>query len=163
MSLIPRWAGRRWRGWWIAGTVTAVLLSAAVMLIALAFPSVAATTCPGCYGLERLQPGVYAEPRLAPAERRRVAEVVEQANRRVRDLELHARLDGADVPQWFNEGLAVLVSDDIYAEAACQVSRWAEANGGEEAVPALIERLSKGQAFPDLRTPAATTAPSPSS
>ncbi|MDA0638552.1 hypothetical protein OUY22_34530 [Nonomuraea sp. MCN248] len=250
MSLIPRRAGRRRRGWWIAGTVTAVLLSAAVVLIALAFPSVAATICPGCYGLERLGPGVYVEPRLAPAQRRHVAEVVEQADQRVRDffggrasapdilvclsddcyrrigggergvavlnrsvmlsprgvdpviashelthVELHARLDGADVPQWFNEGLAVLVSDDprylapagdrclldsrralpatlgdwlragsadhrIYAEAACQVSRWAEANGGEQAVPALIERLSAGQAFPDLRTPAATPSPS---
>ncbi|MET8862821.1 hypothetical protein ABZW11_07670 [Nonomuraea sp. NPDC004580] len=246
MPLIPRGASRRRRGWWIAGTVTAVLLTAAVALTAIAFPSVAATTCPGCYGLERLQAGVYAEPGLAPAERRHVAEVVEQANKRVRaffggrastpdilvclsddcyrrigggrergiavlnrsvmlsprgvdpviasheltHVELHARLDGAEVPQWFDEGLAVLVSDDprylapagdrclrdsrralpatlgdwlrtasaephVYAEAACQVSRWAATNGGEEAVPTLIERLSAGHALPDIQLPAA--------
>jgi hypothetical protein len=246
MPLILRGASRRRRGWWIAGTVTAVLLTTAVVLTTITFPSVAATTCPGCYGLERLQPGVYAESRLAPAERRHVAEVVEQANKRVGDffggrastpdilvclsddcyrrvgggrergiavlnrsvmlsprgvdpviashelthVELHARVEGAEVPQWFDEGLAVLVSDDprylasagdrclldsrralpvtlgdwlraasadprIYAEAACQVSRWAATNGGKDAVLTLIERLSTGQAFPDIQMPAA--------
>ncbi|HEX4812520.1 MAG TPA: hypothetical protein VFV66_07180 [Nonomuraea sp.] len=215
-------------------------------LTAIAFPSVAATTCPGCYGLERLQPGVYAEPGLTPAERRQVVEAVEQANKRVRDffggrastpdilvclaencyrrigggrergiavlnrsvmlsprgvdpviashelthVELHARLDDAEVPQWFDEGLAVLVSDDprylvptgdrclldsrrplpatlddwlraasanpqVYAEAACQVSRWAGTNGGKEALLTLIERVSTGQDFPDMQMPAA--------
>ncbi|MEU6779948.1 hypothetical protein ABZ912_12145 [Nonomuraea angiospora] len=159
---------RRGRRRWIAGAAVAVLLIAAVVVTAVAFPSVAATTCPGCYGLERLQPGVYAEPGLPPDRRRQVSEVVEQANKRVRDffggrksspdllvclsddcyrrigggrergiavlnrsvmlsprgvdpviashemthVELHARLDGAEVPQWFDEGLAVLVSDD---------------------------------------------------
>ncbi|WP_063780944.1 hypothetical protein [Nonomuraea sp. SBT364] len=168
MISMRRGARRRRRGWRIAATVTAVLLAAAVALTAIAFPSVAATTCPGCYGLERLRPGLYAELGLAPAERRHVAEVVDQANQRVRaffggrvsspdvlvclsddcyrrigggrergiavlnrsvmlsprgvdpviasheltHVELHARLDGADVPQWFDEGLAVLVSDD---------------------------------------------------
>ncbi|MFC4012118.1 hypothetical protein ACFOY2_33125 [Nonomuraea purpurea] len=246
MPLIPQGASRHRRGWWIAGTITAVLLTAAVALTAIAFPSVAATTCPGCYGLERLQPGVYAEPGRAPAERRHVVEAVEQANKRVRDffggrastadilvcltedcyrrigggrergiavlnrsvmlsprgvdpviashelthVELHARLDGAEVPQWFDEGLAVLVSDDprylaptgdrclldsrrplpatlddwlraasanpqVYAEAACQVSRWAGTNGGKEALLTLIERVSTGQAFPDMQMPAA--------
>ncbi|WP_431900647.1 hypothetical protein [Nonomuraea sp. bgisy101] len=137
-------------------------------LTAIAFPSVASTTCPGCYGLVRLQPGVYTEPGLPSDRRRHVAEVIEQANKRVGDffggrksapdilvclsddcyrrigggrergiavldravmlsprgvdpviashelshVELHARLKGADVPQWFDEGLAVLVSDD---------------------------------------------------
>lgn len=230
------------------GAAIAVLLTAAVVVTAIAFPSVAATTCPGCYGLERLQPGAYAEPGLPPARRRQVSEVVEQANQRVRDffggrksspdllvclsddcyrriggggergiavlnravmlsprgvdpviashemthVELHARLNGAEVPQWFDEGLAVLVSDDprylaptgdrclvdprqplpvtldewlraasadprTYAQAACQVSRWAGANGGKEAVRTLVERLSAGQAFPDVfRMPAAT-------
>ncbi|MEV5322847.1 hypothetical protein WBK31_15365 [Nonomuraea sp. N2-4H] len=159
---------RRRRFWWIAGAAVAVVLAAAVAVTAIAFPSVAATTCPGCYGLERIAPGVYAEPGLAPAERRRVTEAVAQANERVRaffggrvtapdvlvcltdgcyrriggggergiavlnrsvmlsprgvdpviasheltHVELHARLDGAGVPQWFDEGLAVLVSDD---------------------------------------------------
>ncbi|TMR25047.1 hypothetical protein ETD86_02735 [Nonomuraea turkmeniaca] len=161
-------ASRRGRRWWIAGAVTAVLLTAAAALTAIVFPSVAATTCPGCYGLERLQPGLYAEPGLPQDRRRHVTEVVEQANKRVRDffggrktspdilvclsedcyrrigggrergiavlnrsvmlsprgvdpviashelthVELHARLGGTEVPQWFDEGLAVLVSDD---------------------------------------------------
>ncbi|MER5997164.1 hypothetical protein ABT120_01230 [Nonomuraea angiospora] len=236
---------RKGRRRWIAGAAVAVLLTAAVVVTAIAFPSVAATTCPGCYGLVRLQPGVYAEPGLPPDRRRHVSEVVEQANQRVRDyfggrksapdllvclsddcyrrigggrergiavlnrsvmlsprgvdpviashemthVELHARLNGADVPQWFDEGLAVVVSDDprylaptgdrcladsrqplpvtldewlraasadpqMYAKAACQVSRWAGTNGGKEAVRTLVERLSAGQAFPDLRIPA---------
>jgi hypothetical protein len=105
MPLIPRGASRRRRGWWIAGTVTAVLLTTAVVLTAITFPSVAATTCPGCYGLERLQPGVYAEPRLAPAERRHVAEVVEQANKRVRDF-FGGRASTPDI--------LVCLSDDCY-------------------------------------------------
>ncbi|MGW0200876.1 hypothetical protein [Nonomuraea sp. NPDC003201] len=236
---------RKGRRWWIAGAAVAVLLITAVVVTAIAFPSVAATTCPGCYGLERLQPGVYAEPGLPPDRRRHVSEVVEQANQRVRDyfggrksspdllvclsddcyrrigggrergiavlnravmlsprgvdpviashemthVELHARLNGADVPQWFDEGLAVVVSDDprylaptgdrcladsrqplpvtleewlraasadpqMYARAACRVSRWAGTNGGKEAVRTLVERLSAGQAFPDIQTPA---------
>ncbi|WP_201761448.1 MULTISPECIES: hypothetical protein [unclassified Nonomuraea] len=238
MPLIRRRASRHGRGWWIAGTLTAVLLAVAVVVTTIAFPSVAATTCPGCYGLQRLRSGLYAEPGLAPAQRRHVAEVVEQANQRVRDffggrasapdvlvcltddcyrrigggrergiavlnrsvmlsprgvdpviashelthVELHVRLDGAEVPQWFDEGLAVLVSDDprylapagdrclldsrrplpvtlgdwlraasadhrVYAEAACQVSRWAGTNGGKQAVLTLVERLSAGHAF----------------
>ena len=233
---------RRRGFWWIAGAAVAVVLAAAVAATAIAFPSVAATTCPGCYGLERIAPGVYAEPGLAPAERRRVSEVLEQADERIRaffggrvsapdvlvcltdacysriggggergiavlnrsvmlsprgvdpviasheltHVELHARLGDADVPQWFDEGLGVLVSDDpryltptgdrclrdprqalpdtldgwlraasadplTYADAACQVSRWVTANGGEQAVPGLIARLASGQPFPAAR------------
>ncbi|MEU4704615.1 hypothetical protein [Nonomuraea dietziae] len=112
------------------------------------------------------------------------------ASHELTHVELHARLNGAEVPQWFDEGLAVLVSDDprylastgdrclldsrrplpatledwlrtatadpqLYAEAACQVNRWAGTNGGKGAVLTLIERLSRGQAFPDMQMPAA--------
>lgn len=161
-----RWAPRRVATVLVA--VLAALLVAAVAVTALAFPSVAAVTCPGCYGLERLRPGLYAEPGLSPERRRRVIEVVARAERRVSDfyggrksspdvlvcltdgcyrriggggergvavlnravmlsprgadpviashelshVELHARLGGGEVPQWFDEGLAVLVSDD---------------------------------------------------
>ncbi|GAA4567008.1 DUF4179 domain-containing protein [Planotetraspora kaengkrachanensis] len=237
MPLIRRQGRRRW----IAVAVAAILLTAAAVLTAIAFPSIAATTCPGCYGLQRLQPGLYAEPGLSPARRRHVIATVAQADQRIRTffggresspdilvclsencyrriggghergvavldravmlsprgadpviaahelthVELHARLDGADVPQWFDEGLAVLVSEDprylaptgdrcladshrplpatiedwlraasgdprLYAEAACQVSRWASTNGGNAAVRTLIERLSTGQAFPHI-------------
>ncbi|MEV1003773.1 hypothetical protein [Nonomuraea sp. NPDC050202] len=218
-----------------------VLLTTAAAGTAIAFPSVVATTCPGCYGLERLRPGLYVEPDLPQAQRRRVIQVIEQADERVRDffagrtsspdvlvcltddcyrrigggrergiavlnravmlsprgvdpviashelthVELHARLGDGRVPQWFDEGLAVLVSDDprylaptgdrclldthrplpatladwlraasadpqLYARAACRVSRWAGTNGGKEGVRALIERLSTGQAFPHI-------------
>ncbi len=150
--------------------VLAALPIAAAAVVAVAFPSVAATTCPGCYGLERLAPDVYAESGLPPDRRRQVVSTVEEAERRVRDfyggrqasprilaclsdrcyrriggggergiavlnravmlspegvdpviashemshVELHARLDsgGAEVPQWFDEGLAVLVAGD---------------------------------------------------
>ncbi|MBG0831437.1 hypothetical protein HS041_27195 [Planomonospora sp. ID67723] len=176
MNLLPRWPGlraaggvvrRRWR-WLLAGS--GVLLTAVVAGVVLAFPSVAATACPGCYGLEGLGPGVYVEPGLSADQRRRVTEAVAAGERRVRDfyggrtssprvlvcvtercyrrigggrergvailnravmlsprgidpvivshelshVELRERLGSAGdrVPQWFNEGLAVVVSDD---------------------------------------------------
>ncbi|MBG0819632.1 hypothetical protein HS048_02550 [Planomonospora sp. ID91781] len=234
---VPRCAG-------LLVAAVLLLLVAAAAATAIWFPAVGATTCPGCYGLERISPGLYAEPGLTPAQRRHVAEVVEQADKRVRGffggresspdilvclsddcyrriggggergiavlnravmlsprgvdsviashelthVELHARLAGAEVPQWFDEGLAVLVSDDprylaptgdrclldprrplpvtleewlrrasadpqVYAQAACRVSRWAQANGGQESLQALIGRLSTGHAFPDIQIP----------
>ncbi|WP_063765228.1 hypothetical protein [Nonomuraea candida] len=246
---------RRRRRWWIAGVAATALLAAAVALTAIAFPSVAAITCPGCYGLERIRPGLYAEPGLSQERRRHVVAVADQAGERVRaffggragspdvlvclsedcyrrigggrergiavlnrsvmlsprgvdpviashelaHVELHARLAGADVPQWFDEGLAVLVSGDprylapdgdrclaeprrplpvtlgawlrgasadarLYAEAACQVSRWAAANGGEAGLRTLVARLSAGRPFDTLVTvaspPPAGQAPS---
>lgn len=158
---------RRGRVWLLAALVALPIAAAAV--VAVAYPAVAATTCPGCYGLERLAGDVYAEQGLPPYRKRQVTSAVEEAERRVRDfygdrrasprilaclsdrcyrriggggergvavlnravmlspsgvdpviashemshVELHARLDaGAKVPQWFDEGLAVLVSGD---------------------------------------------------
>ncbi|GAA3692250.1 hypothetical protein GCM10022224_067430 [Nonomuraea antimicrobica] len=146
------------------------LAGATVAGVAVAFPSVAATTCPGCYGMEQVRPGLYLEPGRSAAWERQVAEAVDAANRRVADfyggrqshpdilacltatcyqkigggrergiavlnravmlspngidpviashemshVELHARLgSGAGlIPQWFDEGLAVVVSGD---------------------------------------------------
>lgn len=162
---------RRWtvrgRGRWLLALLGVLIVTVPVG-VAVAFPSVAATTCPGCYGMERLRPGLYVEPGLQAARRRQVAEVVDVAIRRVEDfyggresspgvlacvtdacyrgiggggergvavldrtvmlsprgidpviashemshVELGARLGSRRVPQWFNEGLAVLVSDD---------------------------------------------------
>jgi hypothetical protein len=103
-------------------------------------------------------------------------------------VELHSRIGllrtyRRDIPQWFDEGLAVNVSDDprylapggvadrclvssdeplplergswvetartrdLYAKAACRVSRWMAANGGPEAVLSLIARISGGEKF----------------
>ncbi|MEV0150225.1 MULTISPECIES: hypothetical protein [unclassified Nonomuraea] len=147
----------------------AVLLVAAVAGVALAYPSVAATTCPGCYGLTELEPGVYAEKDLSDEQREQIRRTVASARDRIESfygtplssprllvcmtdacysriggkkergiailnrsvmlsprgldaviashemshVELHARLSsGVDVPQWFDEGLAVVVSDD---------------------------------------------------
>ncbi|MFG1615776.1 hypothetical protein ACGFI3_23695 [Nonomuraea wenchangensis] len=240
--------GRR-RKWVLLLGGSAALVVAAVAGVVTAFPSVAATTCPGCYGLERLRPGVYAEPGLSQAQRRHVTDVVEQARQRVgafyggresspgvlvcltdacyrriggggergiavlnravmlsprgadpviashelSHVELHVRLGGRaeQVPQWFDEGLAVLVSGDprhlapetagdrclvdsrhalpetltgwlemagtdpqAYAKAACQVSRWVQANGGRDAVRKLIERLAAGDDFAQIVTAA---------
>jgi hypothetical protein len=79
--LIRRQGRRRW----IAVAVTAILIiTAAAALTAIVFPSLAATTCPGCYGLRRLQPSLYAEPGLSPARRRHVIATVEQADQRIR-------------------------------------------------------------------------------
>ncbi|WP_249124171.1 hypothetical protein [Saccharopolyspora erythraea] len=166
------WAGRsrsrRILAWLLA--VLAVALVAAVAVVVVWFPSLAATTCPGCYGLERVAPGLHAEPGPPASHRQQVISAVEHANRRVdrfyggrvssprilacltddcyrrigggrergiavlnsavmlsprgvdpviashemSHVELHTRLhsEGARVPQWFDEGLAVLVSDD---------------------------------------------------
>lgn len=150
-------------------TALAVLVAAAVTGVVLAYPSLAATACPGCYGLTELEPGVYAEPGLSGAQRSHIGQVAAQARDRVAGfygsrlssptllvcvtgscyerigggkergvavlnravmlsprgvdpviashelshVELHTRLaSGAEVPQWFDEGLAVVVSDD---------------------------------------------------
>jgi hypothetical protein len=147
-----------------------VLLAAVAAGVVLAFPSVAATACPSCYGLEELESGLYVESGLPAGQRRRVAEAVAAGERRVRDfyggrtgsprvlvcvtedcyrriggggergvaildravmlsprgvdpvitshelshVELRDRLGSAgdQIPKWFNEGLAVVVSDD---------------------------------------------------
>ncbi|MFC6022652.1 hypothetical protein ACFP2T_41650 [Plantactinospora solaniradicis] len=166
MSTRPR-RPRRWP-WWAAGLVVLTLATAAVPV--LAFPSVAATTCPRCYGLVPVQNGLYTERGLSNADRQRLIEVYRDANQRidgfyegresrptvlacftpgcykrvgggdergiaVRDqavmlsprgidpviaahelshVEFHVRLGSRrdQIPQWFDEGLAVLVSDD---------------------------------------------------
>lgn len=151
------------------------LLAAALMLgagggLAYAFPAVAATACPRCYGLTPIAAGLYAEDGLPDADRQQLIQLHRDAGRRVSDfyggrqstprvlvcrtarcyhriggggergvavlnravmlsprgadpviaahelahVELRERLGDrrAQVPQWFDEGLAVLVSDD---------------------------------------------------
>ncbi|MFI6496087.1 hypothetical protein [Nonomuraea typhae] len=151
----------RWK--WIVLVVVAVL-GLATGGVAWAYPSVAATACPGCYGLHPTGPGVYmekgADPSPALATVSAATQLVEsfygrrQSSPRVlicttpscykrigggrekgvavlnqavmlsptgldpvivahemSHVELHARLSG-EVPQWFDEGLAVVVSGD---------------------------------------------------
>jgi hypothetical protein len=149
------------------GGIFAVLL-ALVVGVGVAFPAVAATTCPGCYGLDRVRKGLHVEPGVTAAQRQQVTDAVDEGTRRVAaffgglrsdpeflacltdecyariggggergiavlnravmlsprgidaviaaheltHVELHARLGRGSVPQWFDEGLAVLVSDD---------------------------------------------------
>ncbi|MGK5684359.1 hypothetical protein [Actinoplanes sp. URMC 104] len=161
---------------WIAAGV-AVLLAVAGGL-AYAYPSVAATTCPRCYGLREVGDGVYGERHLTAAQREQLTTLAAAARERVGDfyggresdprlvtcftdrcyrriggggergiavldravmlsprgldvviashelahVELHARLDG-EVPQWFDEGLAVVVSQDQrYLGEHCRAS-----------------------------------------
>ncbi|MFB9203261.1 hypothetical protein ACFFV7_18820 [Nonomuraea spiralis] len=165
-----RRSARRGRRWWKILLVALVaVLAATVGGVALAYPSLAATTCPGCYGLTELRPGLHVEDGLTEAQHGRAREVADQAARRVTGfygtrlsspdllvcltescyrrigggrergvavlnrsvmlsprgldpviashemshVELHARLtSAAAVPQWFDEGLAVVVADD---------------------------------------------------
>lgn len=106
-------------------------------------------------------------------------------------IELHYRVGLVKaarrvVPQWFDEGLAVTVSDDprylaattvddrclvapdgslpaqrsawietaashdLYAKAACRVSRWLKARGGSRAAIALADSLARGEVFDDV-------------
>nr|WP_221381466.1 hypothetical protein [Actinoplanes polyasparticus] len=151
---------------WIAAGLI-VLLAVAVGGLALAYPSAAATTCPGCYGLTRVHDGLWSERGLTTAQKDQLTTLAADARRRVAEfyggresdprlvacftddcydrvggggekgiavlnravmlsprgldaviashemshVELHERLD-AEVPQWFDEGLAVVVSAD---------------------------------------------------
>jgi hypothetical protein len=221
---------------WTLGGILVVLLAAGGLVVA--YPAVAATTCPGCFGLTRVGDNLYGERGLTAAQRDQLTTIAAEARRRVEafyggresdprlvacftdgcysriggggekgiavldravmlsprgldaviashevaHVELHRRLDG-EVPQWFDEGLAVVVSDDprylgehcrvpfdgplpqtlpawlaaagadpqVYSRAACRVQRWLDANGGRDAVPALIDRLNDGADFPAMR------------
>lgn len=103
-------------------------------------------------------------------------------------IELHRRIGRLGtlqrvIPQWFDEGLAVVISDDrrylkppqeadrcleapngelpttvkswthslsgdqLYAKAACRVSRWMAARGGAKAVFTLLDRIAEGEDF----------------
>ncbi|MGC4896503.1 hypothetical protein [Micromonospora sp. DT31] len=164
----PQARGRRRWPWVVAALVAVALVAGGVLVRA--YPSVAATTCPRCYGMTPVRDRLYAEPGLSAADRRRLVEVYDAATRQVDDfyrgresaptvlacfsadcyariggggergmavrnqalmlsprgidpviaahelshVELHARLGSHadEVPQWFDEGLAVLVADD---------------------------------------------------
>ncbi|GLI01306.1 hypothetical protein [Phytohabitans aurantiacus] len=227
---------------WVAGVLVAVL-AAATGALAYAYPSVAATTCPRCYGLVPLRDGLYAERGLSEARRQEIVALYTEANARVAafygarassptilacdttecysriggggergvavlnravmlsprgldaviaahemsHVELHQRLDAGHVPQWFDEGLAVLVSGDeryllpdtggdrcrltsqealpetldewlraassdeqVYAKAACRVSRYVDASGGPQAILTLIDSLNHDAPFPAI-------------
>jgi hypothetical protein len=221
---------------WVLGGVLLGLLGVGGLVFA--YPSVAATTCPGCYGLTRVRGDVYSERGLTAVQTDQLLALAAGARQRVEafygdrrsdprlvacftddcydriggggekgvavlnravmlsprgldvviaahemaHVELGRRLDG-EVPQWFDEGLAVVVSDDprylgehcrvpfdgplpetlpawltaasadqrMYSKAACRVQRWLDANGGRDAVPALIDRLNDGADFPAIR------------
>ncbi len=229
---------------WIAGGVV-LLLGLIAGGLAVAYPAVAATSCPACYRLESLGDGLYAERGLTAVQKDQLIGLAAEAKGRVEafyggrtadprllacvtdgcyqriggggekgmavlnravmlsprgldaviashemsHVELHHRLDG-EVPQWFDEGLAVVVSDDlrylgpataaercraspapgetlpvtltgwldaasadeqVYAKAACRVSRWLEDGGGRTGVLKLIDRLNSGEDFPAVR------------
>jgi hypothetical protein len=164
---------RRFR---ITVAVVVAALAALVGGVVFAYPSVAASSCPSCYGLREVAEGVYADPGL---DERRIVGLVRAAEKRVADfyggrrgttrvlacstekcysrigggkekgiavlnrtvmlsprgldvviashelshVELRARLE-AEVPQWFDEGLAVVVADDrryLTPEGGCLV------------------------------------------
>lgn len=107
-------------------------------------------------------------------------------------IELHKRIGlvhfmVGTIPAWFDEGLAVIVSDDprylkartetdqcwaepsgdlpsgkmawtraagtehgLYARAACRVTRWMKANGGEAAALTLVQKVAAGVPFSDV-------------
>jgi len=162
-------------GWILGGVVVLVLL--AVGGVVFAYPSLAATTCPGCYGLTRVGGDVYSERGLTAVQTTQLADLAADARRRVEEfyghrvseprlvacftdecydriggggekgvavlnravmlsprgldaviaahemahVELNQRLDH-EVPQWFNEGLAVVISrDPRYLGEHCRV------------------------------------------
>jgi hypothetical protein len=225
------------RRWLLIGVLAVLLVAGGGAGVLVAYPAVGAVSCPGCYGLEEVRPGLHVEPGLTAKQRRDVTDVVDRGAERVAaffgglrsdprflacvsdgcyariggggergiavlnravmlsprgidpviaaheltHVELHARLGGATVPHWFDEGLAVLVSDDaryllpagegdrcrvppagplpgtladwlraagadrqVYAQAACAVSRWTVTHD----VHAVLADLAVGGTFP---------------
>ncbi|MEV4346781.1 hypothetical protein AB0J83_20175 [Actinoplanes sp. NPDC049596] len=161
--------------WLMAGALLVVLLTVGGLVVA--YPSVAATACPGCYGMKRVAEGVYGERGLTAVQQGQLVALAVDARRRVEafygsrasaprlvacftekcyqriggggekgvavlnravmlsprgldpviashemaHVELHERLD-RDAPQWFDEGLAVVVSGDSrYLGEHCRV------------------------------------------
>lgn len=151
------------------------LIIIGTIFVVVRWPSVAALACPGCYGLQALQPEVYGERDLPPGQRDKIIEITTEARSKITafygtpasrprilacssadcyrrigggpeagvaivnrglmlsprgltpviaahelsHVEFRQRLGDAAVPQWFDEGLAVLVSDDArYLEPA---------------------------------------------
>lgn len=94
------------------------LLAAATASLAVAFPAVAATTCPGCFGMDEVEPGIYTQPAATPEQSQALVSPrgmdVGILAHEMSHVELHQRLGGAHagVPQWFDEGLAVVAGDD---------------------------------------------------
>ncbi|MDQ2707519.1 MAG: hypothetical protein M3Z25_07710 [Actinomycetota bacterium] len=184
-------------------------MAVAATVVVVTFPSVAATTCPSCYGMEQLGPDLYIEPGLSPAQQAQVSEVVDAARRRVGDFYggrestpsilacitdvCYRRIGGGGergvgvlnrAVMLSPRGVAVVVSEDprylapqaasdrhpvsseddlpvtladwvhaasadeqLYAKAACRVSRWMSANGGPRAVRTLVDRFRAGEGF----------------
>lgn len=161
---------RRWRLRLLAGVGGGVLVATIVGLV-LSYPSVAAVTCPGCYGMIRIDKNVYVEPGMSAKQAHRLSAALDVGSERVSafygghtssprilacttdscyrriggghargiavlnrsvmlsprglnatiaahemsHVELHRRLGMSatgKVPQWFDEGLAVVVADD---------------------------------------------------
>ncbi|TQM14940.1 hypothetical protein [Pseudonocardia kunmingensis] len=110
---------RRHRWWWRASAGLGVLLVAVVLGVVAEFfgglrsdPAFLACLTDACYtriggGGER---GIAVLNRTVMLSPRGIDPVI--AAHELTHVELHARLGTASVPQWFDEGLAVLVSDD---------------------------------------------------
>ena len=69
------------------------LVAVAVAAVIIALPAAAATACPQCYGLERLQPRVFVEAALPQQVREHVGEILSQARLWVRDFYGHTDSD----------------------------------------------------------------------
>ncbi|MBL7255323.1 hypothetical protein [Paractinoplanes lichenicola] len=183
---------------WVLTGVAALVVAIAAGL-ALAYPAVAATTCPGCYGLTKVGDGLYSERDLSAAQKQQLTTVAADARRRVEEfyggresdprlvacftdscydriggggekgiaildravmlsprgldaviashemshVELSRRLRDGEVPQWFDEGLAVVVSQDPrYLGAHCDVPYDGPL---PETLPAWLEAASADQ------------------
>src|SRR3954469_19478205 len=65
----------------VAGVVAVVTVVAAI-----AFPSVAAASCPRCFGLSPVSPGIYTEAGATPEQTRAVTDLAEDARRQLREF-----------------------------------------------------------------------------
>jgi hypothetical protein len=73
----------KWRWPKRIGIVAAGLLVSGVASVPFALPALAAYTCPGCYGLERVSPTLYVEAAMPAPDRARLRETIAAAEARV--------------------------------------------------------------------------------
>jgi len=96
--------------WWSLGTAGTALILALAWL-AISQPAIAAIGCPSCYGFERLGQ-VYVDRRMRPETRAMLIMANADATARLAILLGFRHGTRDDLPTWFVEGVAVVISDN---------------------------------------------------
>ncbi len=132
---------------WILPAAAAAVV--AVVVAAIAFPSVAATSCPRCFGLSPVSPGIYTEAGATPEQTRAVTELADAARRQLREF-YGDQLSSPTVLACL-EGSAdrCLVRPD--GPLPVSLAEWlGKYDGSRQALTALVDGLRSGRTFADV-------------